>query len=340
MPFVPRDESRINNLRCRSCQAFSNPKPSSSSVTSLHAFFPRRGNDDYENGEYDDDDDEPPTISTTPQEFLERIKQKQQQQRQQPRQQTSNSNDNNSGENSGEMSNFQSVPSYGPGRGRSAPQIRAAFGKKNSSSIVGGTLGGGSGVGKDNMTTVYVCTNCGSEYVQWRGRCGTCLEWNTVQEFRARRKPPVVPSDGGGGGGMGMGSNARGIRPVFGKSNRSTFQKTGSSWLDGIGEGSFGGFKEGGGPVRVTDVYQEILAFSDDSNEEATKSWKDPFLKGSREQRTRVPEDPEMNAVLGGGIMPGSLILVGGDPGRFENLFVVRVYLDGLWKDRYDFYLC
>ncbi|EED91941.1 Rad51/RecA-like protein, partial [Thalassiosira pseudonana CCMP1335] len=101
--------------------------------------------------------------------------------------------------------------------------------------------------------TVYVCTNCGSEYVQWRGRCGTCLEWNTVQEFKARRKPAASPGDN----------------------------------------------------VMIP------LAYA--------------YSKGSREQRTRVPDDSEMNAVLGGGIMPGSIILVGGDPGVGKSTLLLQM---------------
>ena len=82
--------------------------------------------------------------------------------------------------------------------------------------------------------------------------------------------------------------------------------------MDGI-SGEFGG-GDGGGPVRVTDVYQEILK---DANVQDGSSWEEACLKGSREQRTLVPDDPEMNAVLGGGLMPGSISLVGGDPGMF-----------------------
>lgn len=225
----------------------------------------------------------------SPQEFLLKMQQKEE---------SNKSTDGN------ESTFPSSVPSFGPGRGRSAPQMRPAFGSKKTSSTASG--------GKD-MATVYVCTNCGSEYVQWRGRCGTCLEWNTVQEFKARRKPAASPGD-----------NVGGIRPSFGKSKQSPFQKNGSSWLDGIGDDSFGVYRGnggGGGPVRVTDVYQEILPSSGDGD----TSWKDAYSKGSREQRTRVPDDSEMNAVLGGGIMPGSIILVGGDPGVGKSTLLLQM---------------
>ena len=275
---------------------------------SLRAFSSRSDNNDYDDDDDEDGDDEPPNLSSTPQEFLERMKQKEDQ-----NQKHNNNNNNNKNSKNYNENNLDSAPAYGPGRGRSAPQIRPAFGAKKSSS--------GKGSSNNNMATVYVCTNCGSEYVQWRGRCGTCLEWNTVQEFRASRKP--APLGSGGGGGM--------MRPTFSNNKDSgkgggSFQKSGSSWLDGIdndsflgssrgdgrGGGSFGGGGGGGGPVRVTDVYQEILPSGDKDD----ASWKEAYSKGRfREQRTLVPDDSEMNTVLGGGIMPGSLILVGGDPG-------------------------
>jgi len=255
--------------------------PPISSLTKLSSFHSR--ND--ESG-YDDDDDEPPDLSSTPKEFLERMKQKE-------KQSNSNSGNNNS---------FGSAPAYGPGRGRSAPQIRPAFGKKSSS-------GGGKAI-------VYVCTNCGAEYVQWRGRCGTCMEWNTIQEFQASRKPPPL---GGGNGGM---------KPSFGNSlSRGSPGKSGSSWLDGVHDGSFFGNRGNSGsgergPVRVTDVYQEILPSKDDGD---SKSWNDAYSKGSREKRTQVPNDPEINAVLGGGIMPGSITLVGGDPGVGKSTLLLQM---------------
>ncbi|CAN0477899.1 unnamed protein product, partial [Hapterophycus canaliculatus] len=35
---------------------------------------------------------------------------------------------------------------------------------------------------------VHVCEVCGSEHVQWVGRCPTCKEWNCVKPFKVRRE--------------------------------------------------------------------------------------------------------------------------------------------------------
>ncbi|KAL7500234.1 hypothetical protein ACHAWT_010953 [Skeletonema menzelii] len=218
----------------------------------------------YEDKDGDDDDDEPPDISTTTEEFRQKLDSK------------------------------ASTTSFGPGRGRSAPLIRPAFGAKKSS--------GGKDGDQKNMAKVYVCTNCGSEYVQWQGRCGTCMEWNTIQEFAAPR----------GGGSR--------SRPVFGKSNiqTSSFIKTGSSWLDGIdGDGGMSG-RGAGGPVRVTDVYQEIVR-------DKGKSGTDNSSHFTTESRLSIPDDEEMNTVLGGGIMPGSIVLLGGDPGVGKSTLLLQL---------------
>lgn len=38
---------------------------------------------------------------------------------------------------------------------------------------------------------VHVCEVCGSEHVQWVGRCPTCKEWNCVKPFRVRREEGI-----------------------------------------------------------------------------------------------------------------------------------------------------
>jgi hypothetical protein len=164
-----------------------------------------------------------------------------------------------------DIQKFIPPPSYG--RGRSAPNQRKAMSTKASSS-----------------TSVYVCTNCGSEFVKWMGRCPTCKNWNTLQEFKVNRKistsPPRPMFD---------------FRQISGEGGSSS---TSRSWLGSTGDNM------DNQPVRITDIYQEIE--SDDSNNSNTSK---------RPTRILIPEDDELNAVLGGGIMMGSLILIGGDPG-------------------------
>ena len=31
--------------------------------------------------------------------------------------------------------------------------------------------------------TVFLCTNCGNETPKWAGRCPSCGQWNTLEEY-------------------------------------------------------------------------------------------------------------------------------------------------------------
>ena len=31
--------------------------------------------------------------------------------------------------------------------------------------------------------TVFLCTNCGNETAKWAGRCPSCGQWNTLEEY-------------------------------------------------------------------------------------------------------------------------------------------------------------
>lgn len=149
--------------------------------------------------------------------------------------------------------------SYGLNSGRSSPSQRKALGTSGSSTA-----------------RIHICTNCGSEFVKWMGRCSTCKEWNTIQEHVVRRESTP--------------NAAR--RPVFGSGGSTASRQP--SWLDGVE------FSAGDAPIRITD-----LCYDMDGKNTGQK----------KKNRIVVPEDEELNNVLGGGIMPGSLILVGGDPG-------------------------
>jgi len=152
--------------------------------------------------------------------------------------------------------------SFGWNKGRSSPSQRKAMGRSGSSTA-----------------RIHICSNCGSEFVKWMGRCPTCKEWNSLQEHVVVRQQKSSS------------------RPVFGSS-----QQRPASWLDGVSADS-----NNNGPVRITDLCNE----------------KEGSTQRSR-QRIVIPKDDELNTVLGGGIMPGSLILVGGDPGVGKSTLLLQ----------------
>lgn len=98
--------------------------------------------------------------------------------------------------------------------------------------------------------TMFLCNNCGYESVRWMGRCPSCREWNSMEEFRLsgdKDQPRAQAKD----------------------------------------------------PVSITEV-------------EAA-----PGLR----QETTISE---LDRVLGGGIIPGSLILIGGEPGIGKSTLLLQ----------------
>ncbi len=41
---------------------------------------------------------------------------------------------------------------------------------------------------KSNYQTVFVCSDCGEEYLKWQGKCDNCGQWNTLKEFKLSSK--------------------------------------------------------------------------------------------------------------------------------------------------------
>lgn len=101
---------------------------------------------------------------------------------------------------------------------------------------------------------IYVCSNCGEEYLKWQGRCDNCGNWNTLKEFH----PPA--------GGTKFQSENRRISEVVS--------------LDKI----------------TTKNFQRIS--------------------------TQIAE---FDRVLGGGIVPGSVMILGGDPGIGKSTILLQI---------------
>ncbi|HSI20334.1 MAG TPA: DNA repair protein RadA [Verrucomicrobiae bacterium] len=111
---------------------------------------------------------------------------------------------------------------------------------------------------KARSTTLFVCSECGEEYIQWQGRCSNCGNWNTLKEFS-------IPSDRG----------PKGRAGGYSGQTESTAQK-------------------------LSDITGDKL-------------------------ERRSTGVPEMDRVLGGGIVPGSVLLLGGDPGIGKSTLLLQV---------------
>lgn len=98
---------------------------------------------------------------------------------------------------------------------------------------------------------IYVCSNCGEEYLKWQGKCDNCGQWNSLKEFKSRKSK--------------VESQAQNI---------------------------------------------EIAKLSD--------------VKTQNFQRTKIGIY-EIDRVLGGGLVPGSVILLAGEPGIGKSTLVMQI---------------
>ena len=106
---------------------------------------------------------------------------------------------------------------------------------------------------KSRSITVYLCSNCGTDYPKWLGQCPNCNEWGTLGEYQVS------------------------------KSKR----------------GSKNGTPRGSTPLK------DIL---------------------NKAPTNRMPTSiTEVDRVLGGGILPGSLILLGGNPGIGKSTLALQM---------------
>ncbi len=106
-----------------------------------------------------------------------------------------------------------------------------------------------------NRRSVYRCSDCGTEYPKWTGRCESCGAWNTLAEEIVSRRP-----------------------------SKPTAAKVGGNAPDA---------------VRLGEIRPESA----------------PRIQTSL---------GEMDFVLGGGIVPGSLTLVGGEPGIGKSTILLQ----------------
>lgn len=150
----------------------------------------------------------------------------------------------------------------------------------------------GMGLSRTSTAKVFLCGNCASEFVKWMGRCPTCKEWNTLQEHVVTRQ------ENNGIGGMG--------RPLF-HDGRTTAGGGSSSWISNDPNNPLGSI-----PQKLADIVR-----GDDNGRHG------PHHR--RRTRILVPDDQELNTVLGGGLLPGSLILVGGSPGVGKSTLLLQM---------------
>lgn len=118
--------------------------------------------------------------------------------------------------------------------------------------------------------TIFLCGDCGAEFLKWAGKCEVCGAWNTLKPF----SPPKAP-------------------------------KVGSPRT----RGAFG-FPGAGSKSGSSAVPQASVAFKS--------------INSSAQNRLTTGIS-ELDRVLGGGVVPGSVVLLGGEPGIGKSTLVLQL---------------
>jgi len=142
--------------------------------------------------------------------------------------------------------------------------------------------------------TRYVCRSCGSVQIRWMGKCPDCGEWDGLETLKVEAAPVV-----------GIG-NATG----------------GSGWA------AAGSLEAASDPQRgLAAELDWVVGVTGDSSELGHNTTQAVPLEDVQSVNIqRLPTGiGEFDRVLGGGLVPGSTILVGGEPGIGKSTLLLQV---------------
>ena len=159
----------------------------------------------------------------------------------------------------------------------------------------------------------YVCEDCGEDYSQWYGQCPGCKAWESFKIFNVEH--PAGPTSGGGGAGARALARAAADAPseldVRSRDDPALNFSSKQTPLRSKAGGKLrrsGWVADAGTPRRLSDVLS-------------------PTAQSQRLPRVRLQGSvgAEVERVLGGGVVPGGLVLVGGDPGVGKSTLVLQI---------------
>lgn len=167
---------------------------------------------------------------------------------------------------------------------------------------------------------VHECTECGHESVRSYGKCPNCGAWNTLVE-RVVRKASSLPS----GRIPPSSSSAAARNGALRFANRSA-----AAW---VGAGAHGASNV---PVsleelRAADAMQYAAGEASAASAAASGRGGGGSADGvgvAASPRVLVTRSAEFNRVFGGGIVPGSVSLIGGEPGVAKSTLALQVAAD------------
>ncbi|MDY5331718.1 MAG: AAA family ATPase, partial [Porcincola intestinalis] len=169
--------------------------------------------------------------------------------------------------------------------------------------------------------TAFFCQNCGYESAKWMGQCPACHEWNTFVE------EPVAQ--------VASTSSSGTKKPTSGVVKWETLgDRTGKTGAFSLRSGKPAAIPQGGtnGVADMSVMSGAASGFGrreeplSASARRASRSKALPLSRIMASDAERISSGiGEMDRVLGGGIVPGSLVLVGGDPGIGKSTLLLQM---------------
>lgn len=177
----------------------------------------------------------------------------------------------------------------------------------------------------------YLCQDCGEDYGQWHGQCPGCKAWESFTIFT------VEPAGGGKGGGGGAGARAL-ARAAADAPPMATSAITEGPSSSGLGSTDFDGFSGASSSAQASRRTRRSASVRDSrasrggwvQDAGAPRRLSDvlsPDAAAQRLPRVGLPGalGAEVERVLGGGVVPGAMLLIGGDPGVGKSTLALQV---------------
>lgn len=156
--------------------------------------------------------------------------------------------------------------------------------------------------------TAYVCVECGEDARQWYGQCPACKAWDSMKAI----KIDVGVGGSSGGSKSGGGAGARAVAAIGMQNERGSGSPSGrAGWLAET--------------ANAPRALRDVIGGKKGEKVGATN------LSNFTRNRVRLSLGPnpelgaEIERVLGGGVVPGGLTLVGGDPGVGKSTILLQL---------------
>jgi len=156
----------------------------------------------------------------------------------------------------------------------------------------------GKSFGSKASSEVFFCSECGTEHINWMGRCTSCKQWNTVKPFRAARDEVIASP-------LNIRARAAAIK---------SGGAVGTSAIPGAG------FSSSAGHRFLTSAASGFVGGGGNSSLVRMDSVKIDV------EKQRIPfSSQELNRVLGGGLVKGSVVLLAGEPGVGKSTLLLQM---------------